>query len=154
MKQRTKTYLMAMSIALCSAVTADAGDVANENILILSGAGSENILTVSTPESRGNTARIFVESADSLLDRSGWQRSTASVLEPGRVLQRGTNHLLDLSVTGESNQVAVSQSGAYQHSSIMTQGRYNIVSVSQAGQFNSASVMQSGLQNTVVISQH
>lgn len=143
-----------VSVSLCGSGVAAIADTGNDNILKRLGADAENILIVEQSGSGGHSASIQIDSTDTLLSGGRWQRNTSSILEPGTVFQRGTDHILSLSAKGEENQVAISQSGSTQYAIVAVQGAHNIASVMQAGFNNSASVTQSGSHNTVVISQY
>jgi len=150
-KRLTSLSLIMSGLASLAA----AGDVQadNANSLVRTGANVSDRLTLNQSEGGGHAARIHVAENSSLLLSADWMRDTPSLLTPGLIVQAGEGHILTASISGQSNQIAVEQTGLNNTASILSNGRANMVSVAQAGGLNTASVSQTGLRNAVAIFQ-
>ncbi|MDR9393809.1 hypothetical protein [Roseovarius sp. SYSU LYC5161] len=131
-----------------------AGAEDNPNILDRTGAPSENRLMIDQSADGGHTARLHLGAEQAVLPGANWARRTPSLLEPGRIAQTGSAHILTASITGEANQLAVLQTGQAHRATILSDGTANMVSIAQTGHGNSAGVSQAGTRNSVVMIQN
>jgi len=130
-----------------------ASSESDENTLFLRGDTTEAQVTVwQSPQAR-NSAALILNGADALSDRPTWLRETSSTLRPNALMQLGEGHLMDITITGKDNQVAVTQSGMTGTATINVSGRLNMTAIQQFGRGDTVSVRQSGSANTVAISQ-
>lgn len=138
--------------ALMSPVPVSGADL-NDNKLVIRGEPAQaRLVVVQSPQAR-NSAGITLNGPDALSDRRTWLRDTSSVLRPNVLTQQGAGHLLEITIAGQENQIAVAQSGLAASVRIDVSGQQNMTAVQQYGWADTASVRQAGFRNTVAISQ-
>lgn len=151
--QTSRLVWTAFYLCCASHVAAD-GAMDNANVLERLGAPSENRLIIEQSDSGGHAARVVLENEDSLLLRDTWAGDFATPLDPGRITQIGSAHILTARFDGSGHQVAVRQSGSSHRATLTSQGQGNMASISQTGHGNSAGIAQTGLRNSVAIVQN
>jgi len=140
--------------------------IAAENILSLDASGFDSPLSVIQTTDGNNYASISITG-----DRNGgasgqsWYgygetpselRPTGllqSALLPGNIIQEGLSHSLQITVIGDDNLFAATQTGTGQSLELFIQGTRNQTAVIQSGAANVAVISQIGDRNSVYLRQ-
>ncbi len=144
----------ALCIAASSFSAAGAAGQDNNNILVRTGAPSEDRLVIEQSTDGGHAVHLDLQHEQSVILQDNWMRVTGSLLRPGRITQTGISHILTASFAGLGHQFAARQTGHRQRAFVRSEGRANMVSIAQAGNGNHAGVTQNGTRNSIVISQN
>jgi len=151
--KNTSAVLRSVAAILGVAFSASGAMAENENVLVFSGALSNNNLIIHQSQSGGHNSSLHVAEENSLLVSDDWMWPLTSLLGPGTITQIGDSHILTASVSGRHNQLSVLQTGTRNKAAILSSGQSNMVSALQRGSRNYAAVVQAGMRNSVAIFQ-
>lgn len=129
------------------------GSDVGENTLVIRGDSAQARMVVwQSPRAR-NRVDIVLNGVEALADQPTWLRANLATLRPNVLMQEGAGHILEITITGQDNQVSVAQAGFDALVTIDVVGQQNMTAVQQYGRGSTATVSQAGFRNTVAISQ-